>query len=199
LSPWSRWSAPASNRHREPLSSLPLVHIHYLRPPGRTEIFRQHLLLDRDAVKVTLATNLSFEPPIRIGERIALETGSSAVWFTFPGAWHDIGLFHLADGTPTGTYSNILTPPEMEADGTWRTTDLFLDLWIDGNGSLSVLDRDQFDEAVAARWVDERTAQAALSEVERLRAAFDEGTWPPPVVAEWPLGRAVAVMQGDRA
>jgi len=145
---------------------------------------------------VTLATDLSFESPIRIGEQIALETGSSAVWFTFPGAWHDIGLFHRADGTPTGTYANILTPPEMEPGGIWRTTDLFLDLWIDGDGALSVLDRDQFDEAVSAGWIDEGTAGAALSEVARLAAAINEGTWPPPVVAEWSLDRAEAIWKG---
>ena len=159
-------------------------------------MFRQHLVLDRDDVKVTLATDLSFEPPIRIGEQIALETGSSAVWFTFPGAWHDIGLFHRADGTPTGTYANILTPPQMEPGGVWRTTDLFLDLWIDHQGALSVLDRDQFDEAVAAGWMDAGTAASALQEVTRLTAAFDEGTWPPPVVVEWPLHRAEAAAKG---
>ena len=60
---------------------------------------------------------------------VALERGSDAVWFTFPGLWHDIGRFHRSDGTFTGIYANILTPPLIQPDGVWHTTDLFLDLW----------------------------------------------------------------------
>lgn len=168
----------------------PLVHIHYLRPPDRTEVFRQHLVLDRDDVKVTLAQDLAFDPPIEIDGLVALETGSSAVWFTFPEAWHDIGLFYLADGTFTGTYANILTPPSIEAGHVWRTTDLFLDVWVAPGGRLSVLDREQLDEAVVAGWIDEATAARALDEVEAIVADYRAGRWPPEVVSEWRLDRA---------
>lgn len=170
--------------------TAPLVRIHYLRLPDREEVFVQHLVEDRPGVKITLATRLTFDPSLRIGGRIALETGSSAVWFTFPGMWHDIGLFHRADGTFTGTYANILTPPEIHPDGTWHTTDLFLDLWIDLDGALSVLDRDQFEDAVSEGWIDEPTRTAALAEVDRLTEAFEAGRWPPAVVGEWTLARA---------
>lgn len=168
----------------------PVVHIHYLRPPDRTEVFRQHLVLDRGEVKVTLAQDLAFDPPIEIEGVVALETGSCAVWFTFPEAWHDIGLFYLADGTFTGTYANILTPPSIEAGHVWRTTDLFLDVWVEPGGRLSVLDREQFDEAVAAYWIDEDTAARALDEVEAIVEGYGAGHWPPAVVREWPLDRA---------
>ena len=73
--------------------------------------------------------------------KIALEAGSDAVWFTFPGLWHDIGRFHRADGEFTGIYANILTPPVIEPDGKWETTDLFLDIWVDPEGRLSVSGR----------------------------------------------------------
>lgn len=176
-------------------SSSPLVHIHYLRPPDRTDVFRQHLVLDRADVKITLAQDLDFDPPIEIGGAIALETGSSAVWFTFPDTWHDIGLFHRADGTPTGTYANILTPPSIEDGHVWRTTDLFLDIWIEPSGRLRVLDREQFDEAVLADWIDEETALRALSEVDAIVAAHGARRWPPPVVGEWTLERARGAIQ----
>ncbi len=172
----------------------PLVHIHYLRPPDRTEIFSQHLVWDDPEVKVTLATDLTFDPPIEIDGHVALETGSSAVWFTFPGRWHDIGLFHRADGRFVGTYANVLTPPDIHADGTWHTTDLFLDLWIGPDGRLQVLDLDQFAEAVAQGWLDGDTRKAAEAEVTRLTAGFNEGAWPPPVVAEWSLARARSLL-----
>jgi len=166
-----------------------LVHIHYLRPPDREEIFTQRLLLDAPDVKVTLAEDVRFDPPIRIHGEVALEAGSDAVWFTFPGTWHDIGRFHRADGSFTGIYANILTPPVFEDDGVWRTTDLFLDVWVDRDGGLSVLDEDQLEDAIRRGWVSSDTALRIQEEVLWIRTRFAEGRWPPPVVEEWTLKR----------
>lgn len=170
--------------------SLPVVQIEYLRPPGRVEVFTQILVEDRPEVKVTLAQRVSFDPPMIIRGKVALETGSDVLWFTFPGAWHDIGLFHRADGSPTGLYANILTPTQFLNPLRWRTTDLFLDLWLDSLGSLHLLDLTQFLEAKARRWISFREARRALREMERLRRAQSRGAWPPTVVAEWSLERA---------
>ena len=76
-----------------------------------------------------------------------------------------------------------------------RTTDLFVDLWLDDRGA-RVLDRDELDGARARGWIGEPTAVRALAEVERLRAAAESGSWPPPVVGEWTLARARAVLGG---
>jgi len=170
--------------------AFPTVRIDYLRPPDRKEVFVQKLLLDRDDVKITLAENVPFDPPIEILGRIALEAGSDAVWFTFPGAWHDIGRFHRADGRFTGIYANILTPPVLGPDHAWETTDLFLDVWIGLDGELSVLDEDQLLEAEAEGWVSQETGDRARQEVERIKEAHADGRWPPPVVDEWTLERA---------
>ena len=124
-----------------------VVHIHYLRPPDREDVYHQPLLLDRPDVKVTFPAGMALDLPIRIGEKIVLETGSRVVWFTFPGRWHDIGRFHTADGTFRGYYANILTPPRFEEGCAWYTTDLFLDVWLPPDGTPSVLDRDQFVHA----------------------------------------------------
>ncbi len=169
-----------------------IVHIHYRRPPDDERVFTQLQLLDRDDVKVTLAHDVSFDPPVLVHGRPVLESGSDAVWFTFPGRWHDIGRFHRADDTFSGLYANILTPPTFEDEGSvWRTTDLFLDLWLSPEGELSVLDRDQLEEAVREGVVDPATAERAREEVRRLRTAHGRGTWPPLVVEEWTLERAL--------
>lgn len=170
----------------------PLVHIHYVRPPDREEVFSQYLVLDQERVKVTLAPNVPFHPPIRILGEVALEKGSDAVWFTFPGRWHDIGRFHLADDTFTGIYANILTPVEIRDDRTWHTTDLYLDLWLTPDGTLRVLDEDQLEEALAEEWISRSVARRAREEVGRIREANEKGDWPPGVVREWTLERARA-------
>lgn len=172
-----------------------MVRIHYRRLPDREEVFQQRLLLDAPDVKITLARDLPIEEPLMIAGRPALEPGSAAVWFTFPGAWHDIGRFHLADGTFTGIYANILTPPVL-GNGAWDTTDLFLDVWIEPSGTLHVLDEDQLEEALRRGWVDPDMAERARQEVGRIVTATREGRWPPSVVSEWTLARALAA---DRA
>lgn len=168
---------------------FPTVRIDYLRPPDRKEVFVQKLLLDEPEVKVTLAENVPFDPPITVLGDVVLEAGSDAVWFTFPGRWHDIGRFHRADGRFTGIYANILTPPVLHTDGTWETTDLFLDVWVGLDGALSVLDEDQLAEAEAERWVSTATADRARAEVAQIEAAHAQGRWPPGIVAEWTLER----------
>ena len=168
----------------------PLVHIHYLRPPDREQVYTQYLIHEDEGVKVTYAHDLSFESPIQIQEAVVLETGSEVIWFTFPDTWHDIGLFHRADGSFTGTYANILTPCVFEEGGIWRTTDLFLDLWIDPAGKILALDKEELDEAEVKGWVDADTAARARQEVETLCAQAEAGLWPPDVVERWTLERA---------
>ena len=166
------------------------IRINYLRPPDRREIFIQRLILDNADVKITLAENVPFDPPIRIHGKIALEAGSDAVWFTFPNKWHDIGRFHLADGRFTGIYANILTPPVIHPDGNWETTDLFLDVWINPEGKLSVLDADQLVQAEEEGWVSKAEGDRAREEVDWISTEFDQGRWPPPIVEEWTLEKA---------
>jgi predicted RNA-binding protein associated with RNAse of E/G family len=169
------------------------IHIHYLRPPEEVRIYRQRLIHDDGRVKVTLARDLPFDPPLRIQDRIALESGSDAVWFTFPGAWHDIGRFHRADGTFTGIYANILTPCVFQPGGDWETTDLFLDLWMPAEGGPAViLDEGELEEALAAGQLDPALAQRAREEIQHLQVRLEAGGWPPPVVGEWTRERALA-------
>lgn len=179
-----------------PPSDPSLVHIHYRRPPDRQEIFHQHLVLDRDDVKVTFARDLSLEPPIVIGETVALETGSDAVWFTFPDTWHDIGRFHGADGNFTGIYANVITPCVFERTDLWHTTDLFLDVWIDTEDRVSLLDEDEYAAAVESEWIDSALAERALEEANDLLKRAEAGTWPPPIVREWTRDRAIQALGG---
>jgi predicted RNA-binding protein associated with RNAse of E/G family len=167
------------------------VRIHYHRPPDREEVFEQRVIAWTPDCVVTLLERARLDRPMRIDGAVALEHGAPIVWFTFPGVWHDIGRFHTADGTPTGLYANVLAPVEFVAPDRWRTTDLFLDVWLDAAGRLHVLDEDELDAALRAGWIDEATAAAARAEAERIRADALAGTWPPPIVEDWPLERAL--------
>ena len=171
-----------------------MVAIHYRRPPDRLEVFRQPVVDDDGECVTTFLPQARIKKPMKVGGRVVLEPGASVVWFTYRGdVWHDVGRFHRADGTFAGFYANVLTPVRMDG-ADWRTTDLFLDVWMDADGGAAVLDRDEFNAALAAGWIEPRTAASALAEAERLLDDARRGAWPPPHVREWTLERVREVM-----
>lgn len=166
------------------------VHIHYRRPPDRLTIFRQRVVHQDPDVIVTLATDVELPRALEVDGLPILEPGAAAVWFTFPGVAHDIGRFHTREGHFTGWYANILTPPLIEEEGIWRTTDLFLDVWMAPDGAVTLMDQEELEHAEAEGWVTPDEAAGAREEAERVMAAAAAGTWPPPVAREWTLERA---------
>jgi predicted RNA-binding protein associated with RNAse of E/G family len=170
--------------------------IHYRRLPDHEEIFDQRIVLERPDVIVTVTDPLDLPRPVLDGARVLLESGSRAVWLTFPGLWHDIGRFHLRDGTFTGYYANVLTPVEIErppaGPQVWRTTDLFLDVAVPPGAPARLLDEEELEEALAQGHIDADTARAARAEAGRLMDRAARGDWPPPVAREWTLGRIEA-------
>ena len=146
------------------------VRIHYRRPPDRVQVFEQAVVEDDGRCVVTWLPSAQLTKPVMAGGRVVLEPGAPVVWFTYRGdVWHDVGRFHRADGTFTGLYANVLTPVVMDG-ARWDTTDLFLDVWMGADGRVEILDRDEFDAALAAGWIDAPTAARALAEAERLAA-----------------------------
>lgn len=166
------------------------VEIAYRRLPDREQRFRQRVLEDDGECVVTFLEAADLAKPVRAGDRVILEPRAPVVWFTFRGLWHDIGRFHLRDGTFTGLYANVLTPVEMEG-AVWRTTDLCLDVWMDERG-VQILDEDELAEAERRGWTDAPTAARARHEAAQLAARARAGEWPPARTHEWTLERARA-------
>jgi predicted RNA-binding protein associated with RNAse of E/G family len=177
------------------MTDVPRVAIHYRRPPDRLRVYDQRVVLERDDVIVTLSEPIRMDEPMTLDGDVMLEDGSLALWFTFPGRWHDVGRFHRADGAYAGLYANVLTPVEIE-DRTWHTTDLYLDVWWPENGAVGVLDEDELDDALTRGHVEAEVARRAREEAARIVEAAREGSWPPPVVREWTLPRALELL-GD--
>jgi len=155
------------------------------------DIFVQELVTRTADCLVTLMRRTPLDRAIELDGSIILEDGSPVVWFTFPGAWHDIGLFHTADGRFTGTYANILTPVQFIDSLTWQTTDLFLDVWIDPRGNTRILDREELEAALAEDSITGIMADRADAEARRLIGLAATGEWPPAIVDDWPLSRAI--------
>jgi predicted RNA-binding protein associated with RNAse of E/G family len=169
--------------------SLPVVSIHYDRPHRGVQVFQQSLVHDGGDHLVTFVPATDLPRPVVAVGRVILEPGSPVVWFTYPGRWYDIGRFHLADGTFTGFYANILTPVRIEGDD-WYTTDLFLDVFVAPEGGVTVLDEEELAEAEIAGWVGDAVAAEARRQAAALERIARGDGWPPPHVVEWTLERA---------
>jgi len=173
------------------------VEIRYRRIGRPTETYRQLVLESSDSAIVTFQSRTPIGAPLQIDGLSILEPGSPVVWFTFPCAWHDIGLFHLADGTPTGLYVNVLTPVKFAGSTMWETTDLCLDIWIPADGPARRLDEAGLGEAEERGLIQRQLVRRAREESAALLRDHRAGTWPPALVREWSLARALA--QGSDA
>jgi predicted RNA-binding protein associated with RNAse of E/G family len=192
----SRAPCTCRNAAREEVVSrrspvVPTVTIRYRRPPDREHTFEQLLVAETPEVTITLLEAAEIEEPKLVSGAPILEPGSPILWFTFPGAWHDVGRLHLADGTFTGFYANVLTPVRMSGRR-WETTDLFLDVWRGADGGVELLDEDELAAAAERGWLDAQTVGRARAEAERLLIAAREGSWPSALVHEWDLARALS-------
>ena len=176
-------------REPVPTAHAAEVEIHYRRLPDRVQRFRQLVLEDAGDYVVTYLPSADLPKPVTAGGRTILEPGAPVVWITYRGRWHDVGRFHLADGTFTGIYANVLTPVEMDG-GRWDTTDLCLDLWVGSDGDTRVLDEDELRAAEDAGGVDAATAARARQEAAVLLEGARRGEWPAREVHEWTLERA---------
>ncbi|MGI9626622.1 MAG: DUF402 domain-containing protein [Longimicrobiales bacterium] len=166
------------------------VEIHYRRPHSGVTTYRQLVLESTGRCVVTFQEEAPIPKPVVVDRVTILAPGSPVIWFTIPGAWHDIGIFHLADGSPTGIYANVLSPVRFEGQTSWRTTDLYLDVWVPLSGEPQILDEAELAEAVAEGHVSKEDAFKAKNEAGALMMRYQAGLWPPTYVAEWDLDRA---------
>jgi predicted RNA-binding protein associated with RNAse of E/G family len=161
------------------------VTLEYLRPGKSTVVYRERLIIDRSDVKVLL-TDPDASRDIRVDGALILQAGAPILWFVFPGAWHDIGRFHLADGSFTGWYTNLCTPILMKGSR-WSATDLFLDHWLPPSGDGRWLDEEEFSAAVASGVLTTELTDAARAERDRVKSLIASSAWPPAIVRQMNL------------
>jgi hypothetical protein len=90
-------------------------------------------------------------------ERLA-RTGAEQ-WF-FPDRWFSLLRFTAENDRTVGYYVNFSHPLAELRHNYYRDLDLELDLWVDLDGTATVLDRDEFDAEVAAQRLPPEWAQA---------------------------------------
>ena len=80
-------------------------------------------------------------------------------WF-FPDRWFSLLRFTTADDRTVGYYVNFSLPLAELRQNYYRDLDLELDLWLDVDGSMTELDRNEFDEAINEHRLTDEWAKA---------------------------------------
>ena len=81
------------------------------------------------------------------------------VWFVFTGLWYDVGKVYNLNNEWTGYYCDIMKPVKRRISATgkldcFEITDMFLDLWINPDGTYEIQDEDEFEEAIQNGVID---------------------------------------------
>ena len=146
------------------------VTLTYKRLPDRVNHFQQELLYLDDNVIVTSQRVNPSSPIIQNGETV-LADNFAAIWFVFTGLWYDVGKVYNLDNEWTGYYCDIMKPVKRRINVAgkldyFEITDLFLDLWINPDGTYQIQDEDEFEAAVQNGAIDaelERKAREVLT------------------------------------
>ncbi|HZW03284.1 MAG TPA: DUF402 domain-containing protein [Anaerolineaceae bacterium] len=156
------------------------VHIHLERIGKKTTVYSEGYV-DDDGVRLKTCSVL---PPqtselfSQIWWRADLVTPGRLVGsvckYLFYGEWFDVVELRGAAGELIGYYCDICTPVVRQGQD-YFLTDLFLDLWIEPDGSMRELDWDEFEEAAAGGLISVEWQQAAVDALERLKTLAASG------------------------
>ena len=148
---------PAERTARK-IKKLETVTLTYKRPPDRVNHFQQQLLYVDDGVIVTTQRVKPSTPIVQNGETV-LADNFAVVWFVFTGLWYDVGKVYNLNNEWTGYYCDIMKPVKRHISATgkldcFEITDLFLDLWINPDGTYEIQDEDEFEAAIQNGVID---------------------------------------------
>lgn len=159
------------------------ITIEYLRPPDNLSVYTNRLLYADE--KVIVSEGIAHPKRVAIVEgSIVLDQGYPVVWFVFRGEWYDIGKVYDRKNRLKGYYADIIRPAEIK-NNTVRITDLFLDLWISTKGEVTILDMDEYNEAVKKGWLEDRTALEAKTKLDHVVKLARERLFPPKFVVNF--------------
>ena len=155
------------------------VTLTYKRPPNRVNHFQQELLYLDDNVIVTSQRVKPSSPIVQNGETV-LGDNFAAVWFVFTGLWYDVGKVYNLDNKWTGYYCDVMKPVRRSMDingklNRFEITDLFLDLWVNPDGTYEIQDEDEFEEAVQNGAIDTELERKAREVLDTLITKVEDG------------------------
>lgn len=93
-------------------------------------------------------------------------------WF-FPDRWFSLLRFTTIDDHTVGYYINFSHPLRELRANYYRDIDLELDLWLDIDGTMTELDRDEFEQEIESQRLSPEWAEQVTSAAESVMAAVN--------------------------
>ncbi len=154
----------------------------YRRLPDNIGIYREELLFESPDTLAWASRIPKLKPDVaEVIHKggVADPNGYRVIWFVFRGEWFDVGRFHDSKERFLGYYCDIIEPIQIFGPKRVEATDLFLDLWVNPDGSTWRLDEPEFHEAVKNGVISAGLAQRATEGLEKLELDVAAGRFPP--------------------
>lgn len=142
------------------------VTVRKLDHTGRQVISYPGRVLRRSDDGVVLRTSWD-RAPMDLGF-VVLEPGDRWTETFYSDRWYNIFEIRASDGRLKGWYCNVTRPAHI-GEGHVTAEDLALDLWVEPDGTVQVLDEDEFAELPLAA-EERRAAREALAELRSMVA-----------------------------
>lgn len=147
--------------------------------PDRVHRSQQHLLYaDEDVIVTTQRVKPS--SPIIQNDKTVLGDDFAVVWFVFTNLWYGVAKVYNLENAWTGYYCDIMKPVKRDITvarkpNYFEITDLFLDLWINPDGTYEIQDEDEFENAVQEGIINTELEKETRSALKSLIAEVESG------------------------
>ncbi len=159
-----------------------MVIVRYHRPGKKTREWEQKLLADEEDMIVSSFIFRLSKPFTPFGEEPLIEDGYHGVLFDLFDRWYNVVKIFDENKKFIGYYSDIRTPP-VRFKGGYKAEDLFIDFWVETDGTYYILDRDEFKEADISDEI-RRKVNNTIGEIKKL---IENDSYPPNIVKNYKL------------
>lgn len=159
-----------------------MVTVRYHRPGKETREWEQKLLADNDDMIVSSFKFRLSKPFTPFGETPLIKDGYYGVLFDLLNKWFNVVRIYDENKEFVGYYSDIRTPP-IRIEGGYRAEDLFIDYWVEPDGSYYLLDVDEFEEAE----IDNSKREQVKKTIVKIKNMIKDDKYPPRLVKEFDL------------
>jgi predicted RNA-binding protein associated with RNAse of E/G family len=143
------------------------IHLSYVRLLNRVLDLYDRLVYRSKSV-VTCKSKITSEHPVVFDGETVLSSSFQIIYFQLTGKWLTIGKIRNLNGSHTGYYCGIVTPPHLLEDGGMELTDLFLDLWVSLDLRYKVLDEEELERVLCEGWITRDLCCRARKKLEKL-------------------------------
>lgn len=159
-----------------------MVTVRYHRPGKNTREWEQRLLADNEKMIVSSFEFRLSKPFSPIGNRPLIKDGYYGVLFDLLNRWFNVVKVFDREKNLVGYYSDIRTPPKRFKKG-YQAKDLFIDFWVEIDGTYHILDRKEFEEAE----IDDSLNKRVEETIKKIKTMIEEEKYPPDEIFNYEL------------